>query len=95
MTTSIQTQRNTCPGCGRVNDLATHAGEINAGGPQPGNLSICFQCGHLAMFCDDMSLRELTDEEMHDVAGDPELLRVQRMRKLAYEQMIADREKKR
>ena len=34
-------------------------------------------------FAEDMRLRNLTDAEMYEIAGDPRLIAVQRARKLA------------
>jgi hypothetical protein len=85
---------STCKGCGRHNDRATFAGETKNDMPKAGQLSICFKCGHLAMFAEDLTLRDLNDEEMHAVAGDPFILEAQRLRKLAYEAMMREKEGK-
>lgn len=52
------------------------------GGPElkPGDISVCFYCGHLSALGDDGKLRPLTDAEMHAVAGDPRILEVQAAR---------------
>ena len=69
---------NLCPSCGNKNDAVTAA--FGDATPHPGDLSICLYCGHLMVFADDLSLRALTDEEMHEVAGMREMLAVQRAR---------------
>jgi hypothetical protein len=51
-------------------------------GPHPGNITICFACGHIMAFANDLTLRELTDEEMHAVAGNPEIIAVQKLRRM-------------
>lgn len=48
--------------------------------PLPGDVSLCFNCGHLQIFSDNLSLRDPTDEEIYDLAGDPEMLRAQKAR---------------
>lgn len=68
-----------CPGCGVVNDMATSAGGKNR--PSPGSISICFRCGHISAFSEDMRLRELTDAEMHEVAGHPKIIAIMKARK--------------
>jgi hypothetical protein len=68
-----------CRGCGKPNDMRTKVGEMGQG-PKEGTISICFTCGHITMFAEDLTLRELTDEEMVDIAGDPEIIRVQKAR---------------
>jgi len=45
--------------------------------PRPGNITICFYCGHIMAFAKDMSLRSLTDAEIHDVAGNPLIIEIQ------------------
>jgi hypothetical protein len=44
--------------------------------PKPGDFSICIECSHLMVFADDLSLRDLNDEEMHVIAGDKSMLAV-------------------
>jgi hypothetical protein len=47
--------------------------------PRPGDLTVCLYCGHLQAFDADLKLRNLTDEEMHAIAGDEKLLAAQRI----------------
>lgn len=70
---------NQCVSCGYVTDSAT---EPYAPGlsPSSGDISICLRCGHIAAFDDDLSLRELTAEEAHEVAGDKDILAIQAAR---------------
>lgn len=35
--------------------------------PRPGDLTVCFGCGHLLTFTDDMALRELPREELAEL----------------------------
>jgi hypothetical protein len=61
-----------CPNCRKsIDTCQSTSGER---GPQPSDLSICLYCGHLSAYGDDMMLRELTDAEVVEVAGDPELI---------------------
>lgn len=62
-----------CVNCGKAIDgaMALRGGR----GPQPGDLSICAFCSHLAAYGDDMRLRNLNDEEVREAAGDPDLIR--------------------
>lgn len=68
-----------CPGCGTENDMATSA--TGADKPHPGSISVCFRCGHISAFDEALRLRNLTDQEMHDVAGHPVILAIQKARK--------------
>jgi len=74
-----------CAGCGKPNDMATAT--VAGHRPSPGDISICFYCGHISAFDDDLRLRPLTDAEMREVAGNEKLLRVQRARAMAMEKM--------
>lgn len=76
-TTRVPTSR--CLHCGRVNDAATPVDD-NAT-PEPGNITVCFVCGHIMAFDTEMKLRELTISEILEVAGDERILAVQRARK--------------
>jgi hypothetical protein len=67
-----------CKGCGHKLNAATDVEQKTT--PNPGALSICLWCGYLAIFADDMSLRDLTDQEMHEVAGDKRILEIQKRR---------------
>lgn len=69
-----------CKSCGAENGAASGLAEDER--PGPGDISICFYCGHVMAFADDLSLRDLTSEEMIEVAGDPDLLAAQEARTL-------------
>jgi hypothetical protein len=49
--------------------------------PGPGDITLCIYCGHIMAFADDLTLRELTNEEIYEVAGDERILKIQRARK--------------
>lgn len=65
-----------CPGCGTLNDAATSVDARDSHRPlHAGALSICTQCLHLSIFTDDLSLRELTDQELFEALADHDLRR--------------------
>ena len=66
-----------CPGCNMKIDRATG---ITCEQPNPGDITICLNCGHIMAFKKDLTIRDLTDEEMHDVAGDPRVIAIQKAR---------------
>lgn len=68
-----------CSACGNKLNAATHVGPDDPR-PTPGDASLCLYCGHLSVFADDLTLRPLTDAEMYEAAGDPRILKVQRLR---------------
>lgn len=49
--------------------------------PTPGAITICMTCGHVMAFAEDMRLRELTEQEMMDIAGHKDILRIQKARR--------------
>lgn len=73
-----------CLNCGHKLDAATAVDNDDADErtlvPRPGALTICIACGHLMAFDLDMTMRELTSAEMHEMAGDPRILAIQRAR---------------
>lgn len=48
--------------------------------PRSGDITICIYCGHLMAYADDLSLRNLTSNEIHEIAGDERILAVYRAR---------------
>jgi hypothetical protein len=62
-----------CLECGKLLDCATVTDGEDVE-PHPGAISICFSCGHIQAFGDDLRLRPLTDEEIIDIAGHPEIV---------------------
>jgi hypothetical protein len=62
-----------CANCGERIDGASPVDGGRA--PQPGDVSLCLYCHHLMIFGDDSKPRNPTDEEMMELAGDPDLIR--------------------
>jgi hypothetical protein len=65
-----------CLSCGRELDAAT---SLHGATPNSGDITVCMKCGHVMAFADDLTVRALTDAEMYDIAGDKEVLTVQRL----------------
>lgn len=75
-----------CPSCGKTLGAATCATGDDR--PSEGDITICFYCGHIMAFANDEgALRDLTDEEMLEVAGHPTILRIQEARNLASDRL--------
>lgn len=58
-----------CPYCGKSND-AMKASNGQAAQPRSGMMSVCFRCARVAAVVvdgQDVSLRELTDQEVKDL----------------------------
>ena len=77
MKLGIKVPPSPCLGCGEINDMAGTAADRD---PEPGDITLCWYCGHFMVFADDLTLRNPTGAEMLIIAGDPELLRLQAMR---------------
>lgn len=61
-----------CLDCGHKFDWSAAVTEDGKSiNPDPGDISICINCGHIMAFKDDLTVRQLTDEEMRSVAGNP------------------------
>jgi len=67
-----------CFACGDKMDAAVNIDGTSA--PHEGCLTVCLRCGHVMAFAADLKLRELTELEMYNIAGDPQLLAIQQVR---------------
>lgn len=65
-----------CINCHAKLDGATSVGCDES--PSPGDFSVCIKCGHLMAFGHDLQFRELTEAEMHQIAGDPRIIAAQK-----------------
>lgn len=68
-----------CTACGYAMNGAICVGEDAA--PDPGDFTVCIECGHLMIFGDGLILRNPTDAEMIEIAGDERLLAIQEARR--------------
>lgn len=60
--------KSTCPACGRSSDAHTNA--FGDQRPRPGMVAICFYCGTLLGFTNDLLLRPLTRAEYDEAMAD-------------------------
>ena len=68
-----------CLSCGKRNDATTSCFGDNV--PSAGDVTVCFYCGHIMVFNNDLTLRNPTNAEIRHIAGDRRILAVQRARK--------------
>lgn len=73
-----RTPATTCVGCGREITAATPIDCDEK--PKSGDATVCLYCGHLMIYSDDFSLRNPTDEEMREMAGDPRVVGFNKLR---------------
>jgi len=73
-----------CLNCGVITDRASGviSDDLVTGPviPEPGSITICIECGHIMAFAGDLTFRQLTDDEMKQVAGDPRIIAAQTAR---------------
>ena len=72
-----------CPRCGYRFQANTAVGEENHD-PTPGDLSVCFHCGFVSVFTDELLPRPATREEMDALEPDVKqmLVRVEAARRM-------------
>ena len=68
--TTVRRPSTACPYCSKENDAATPAGTDAEAVPGPGDVSVCFYCGGIAVFT-ETGLRKPTDAERADLLEDP------------------------
>lgn len=66
-----QTPPTRCTNCNGLLDGATGVGHDHA--PTPGSVTVCAYCGHLMAYDDNLAMRELTGDEIVELAGDRHL----------------------
>lgn len=69
----------TCSQCGKLLDGISDAIGHHRG-PRPGDFTICLGCGHVLAIGEGMVLRELTDDELLLIAGNKDMLALQKAR---------------
>jgi hypothetical protein len=67
-----------CTNCGMVVSAAT--GIDSNAQPSPGDVTVCFECGHVMIFDDDLKVRDLTGDEIRMIAGDARIVGFQKLR---------------
>jgi len=68
-----------CLCCNKRLDGASAVTDDGNPRPEPGNFTICVYCSHLMVFDADLKVRQPTDEEIREAAGDPDLVRAMRV----------------
>lgn len=57
--------KNCCSNCGKNFEMATPAdGQSN---PRKGSVSICFGCGQIGVFQEDLTVKKITDEDLQEI----------------------------
>jgi hypothetical protein len=66
-----------CCNCGKIQGAAAN---IDGHYPHAGAYSLCLDCGHIMVFDDALRLRNPTEQEMSKIAGDRNLIEMQKFR---------------
>lgn len=61
---TFRTPPRLCPKCGDKLDAVTNLTRNQPGGPDPGSVSMCINCGAVLMFGEGLTLREMTHPEI-------------------------------
>ena len=72
--TAVKLAPDRCINCRTRFDGASVVDEVYAR-PKPGDFTVCIRCGHIMAFGNNLRLRNLTDEEIIEVAGDARIVR--------------------
>jgi hypothetical protein len=84
---TLRTPKNNCLNCGTVLDevsqVAEHGEQRHAPRPNENEFwfSVCVKCGHLMVVTPDLRLRNPTDDELIQIAGDRRLVAINKFRK--------------
>jgi len=70
-----------CTNCKKLVDGATAISDPKAR-PHKGDFTICIYCGHVMIFDKGLTLRDLTDVEMVEIAGNRDVIKIQTARKM-------------
>ena len=84
-----------CTACGEILDRASCCSEDPVEMPTPGDITICAGCGHVMVFDDKLRLRDPTNKELYEIAGDKEVLMAQRaLAEMKKQRTLAEMKKK-
>ena len=70
---TARTQPSPCTNCGAINDAATSV-DLDGVNPSPGDFALCIDCGHIMAYDEQMQLRNLTDADVIEIAGNQKLV---------------------
>lgn len=79
---NIRVPMSRCPNCDEPNDYAGAVDGSDAK-PRPGDASICWRCGHLCVFDEDLRLKNPSDAQITAIAGDRRIVKAQSARAFA------------
>ena len=71
-----------CTNCGYRVDSGTQVRDSTKDPiavPMPGSITICLNCSHIMVYGDDMQLRNPEGREFYELAGDPRIIRAQKV----------------
>jgi uncharacterized Fe-S center protein len=72
----VHIPKNKCLQCDYTLDACAVVDAEETVYPKDGDITLCINCGYVMAFGKNGSLREMTGEEMHRVAGDKRMIAV-------------------
>lgn len=66
--------QDTCPGCGRANELAS-ATQMGTG-PKPGDVSICWKCAYVGVYDENLQTVQPPPTELEEIMADPDIFEI-------------------
>lgn len=66
MTNGFFTRENTCPTCNYLTDTAVTPDGTPVM-PEPGDVSVCIQCGEILQFDRSMKLHKISDAQLNEI----------------------------
>lgn len=75
---TISVPEHFCLACNaKIDSVSNTTGDQK---PSEGDITICLPCGHIMAFNKDLTVRELTKQELIDIAGNQHLIKVLEIR---------------
>jgi hypothetical protein len=69
-----------CINCHHKLDAATtHPLELDQRRPRGGDTTVCIECRHIMIYNNDLTVRNPTDEEIIDLAGDKDIIALMKL----------------
>ncbi len=76
--TTVDVPGARCTNCRRMVRAAHNP--FDASAPTAGDATVCFYCGHIMVFTKALQLRDPTDAERLQIAGDPRIVAINNVR---------------
>lgn len=86
MSGALRLKPSLCISCGKTLDAASCLEDGSR--PKPGDITVCFYCGQVMAFDNDLGLRHLTEPESKEVENDERINHAVKLIRLALKNRI-------